>query len=352
MNAAIRAATMVARSVGIKVYGVSRGYRGLIAGQFSELQPHDVRELFREGGTMLHSTRCLQFHDVQARHKARQQLRDAGIDGVIVIGGNGSLNGAMALGDNSEAQGQAPAVVGLPASIDNDIALTSISIGVDTAINTIVEACDKISDTARAHDRTFIVEVMGRDCGYLAMTGGVASGANLVLFPEANRSPQDVVEAAVKTVLSNRGPDNKMGGTLIIKAEGVNVGTQELKSMLEVRLGEELGGEMADVECRVSVLGHMVRGGRPSAFDRLLGSRMANVAVRGLARGQCNQMVAWMPDSALAEQAGAPSPDDPYCWLVDLPFALRETANLVRGTSALARWRAAALSGLEDVFTL
>jgi 6-phosphofructokinase 1 len=352
MNAALRATTMVGTSLGIQVLGISRGYRGLLEEEISELTPDSVQSVFREGGTVLHSTRCLEFHEVAVRDRARKILRDRGVDGLVVIGGNGSLAGAMALSDPKEGGELAPKVIGVPASIDNDIGLTGMSIGVDTAMNTIVEACDKISDTASAHDRTFIVEVMGRDCGYLAMTAGIASGADLVLFPEANRPAVEVAEAAVRAVMSNRVDNKKQGSTLIIKAEGVGVATDELKKMLDERLREEMGEASSSIETRVTVLGHVVRGGRPSAFDRLLGSRLANVAVRALVAGDTRKMASWMPPVELPEEVGFRTEYDPYCWLVDLSAALVETENLLRGESPLARWRASALDGLEEVFTL
>ncbi len=352
MNASVRAAAMIALSKGITVHGISRGYRGLLEEEFVELSPDRVATIFREGGTTLHSTRCLEFHKPEVRDRARSILRKRGVDGLIVIGGNGSLAGALALSDPQEAGDMAPAVIGVPASIDNDIGLTSMSIGVDTALNTIVEACDKISDTASAHDRSFIVEVMGRDCGYLAMTAGIAAGADLVLFPESNRPAAQIVEAAVKAVMGKRRAGRSSGSTLIIKAEGVNLATDELKRRLDARLQEELGPAPLEIETRVTVLGHVVRGGRPSAFDRLLGSRLANVAVRALLAGQTRKMASWMPPVELPEEVGHRTDDDPYCWLVDLPAVLVETEHLLRGDSPLARWRASTLDGLEEVFGL
>tara|TARA_R110002073_G_scaffold320759_2_gene496334 strand:+ start:3744 stop:4895 length:1152 start_codon:yes stop_codon:yes gene_type:complete len=352
MNAAVRAATMVALSFGIRVLGIRRGYRGLLEEQFVELTGANVDEIFRDGGTMLHSTRCLEFHSVEARDRARGVLREHGIGGLIVIGGNGSLAGALALSDPQEGGELAPSVIGIPASIDNDIGLTGMSIGVDTAMNTIVEACDKISDTANAHDRTFIVEVMGRHCGYLAMTAGIASGADLVLFPEAGRPPGEIVESAVKAVLGKQDASGQVGSTLIIKAEGVEIPTDELKSRLDARLDEELGVKANTIETRVTVLGHVVRGGRPSAFDRLLGARLANVAVRALLAGATRKMAAWMPPVELPEEVAERSDFDPYCWLVDLPATLAETETLLRGDSPLARWRASAIDDLEDVFSI
>jgi 6-phosphofructokinase 1 len=351
MNAAVRAATMVGTAMGLRVLGISRGYRGLLEEEINELTPRMVDAVFREGGTMLYSTRCLEFHEVEVRHRAREILSKHSIDGLVIIGGNGSLTGALALSDPNEAKGTPPQIIGVPASIDNDIGLTGMSVGVDTAMNTIVEACDKISDTASAHDRTFIVEVMGRDCGYLAMTAGIASGADLVLFPEAHRPKEEIVESALRAVMSNR-TGHRQGSTLIIKAEGVNVPTDELKQQLDKRLVEELGKEAGDIESRVTVLGHVVRGGRPSAFDRLLGARLANIAVRALAAGQTRKMASWMPPVELPEDIGVRTDYDPYCWLVDLPAALAETENLLSGDSTLARWRASVLDGLESVFTL
>ena len=176
MNAAVRAAALISMSKGCKVLGIRRGYKGLLDDDMEELTPQRVTGILREGGTILGSARCKQFHDVSVRDSARAILAERGIEGLVVIGGNGSLTGALALTDPSETDSPI-GVVGVPASIDNDLALTGLSIGVDTAMNTIVEACDKIADTATAHDRTFIVEVMGRDCGYLAMTSAIAAGA-------------------------------------------------------------------------------------------------------------------------------------------------------------------------------
>jgi 6-phosphofructokinase 1 len=224
-----------------------------------------------------------------------------------------------------------------------------MSIGVDSAINTIVEACDKISDTARAHDRTFIVEVMGRACGYLAMTAGVASGADLVLYPEASRSDDEIVEAAVKTVVAARDPQRGLRSVLILKAEGVPLATSELKSRLDERLVVELEERAADIETRVTVLGHVVRGGRPSAFDRLLATRLGNAAVQAMSAGATRKMAAWMPPMELPEEVGVRSDSDPYCWVVDLDAALAETELLAQGASPLSRWRTGALDELDAI---
>ncbi|HEY5937917.1 MAG TPA: 6-phosphofructokinase, partial [Kofleriaceae bacterium] len=345
------------------IFGIERGYRGLLEGAIAELQPSDVAAILREGGTILGSARCKEFHERTVRDTARRVLRDRGIDGLIVIGGNGSLTGAMHLADPAE-RGDGPplSIIGIPASIDNDLGLTGLSIGVDTAMNTIVEACDKIADTATAHDRTFIVEVMGRDCGYLAMTSAIAVGADLALFPEAGKPESAIVDQIVDTVLTVRnrpvGPATLPVGrrarrVIIIKAEGVNIQVDRLKTLVDARLREKSpGADPAGIETRVTVLGHVVRGGRPSAFDRLLGSRLANVAIRALLAGQTHKMAAWMPPVALPEEIADRSPADPYCWLVDLGAVLVETENLLAGRSPLARWRAGAFDEIEDALLL
>ena len=216
-------------------------------------------------------------------------------------------------------------------------------------MNTIVEACDKIADTATAHDRTFIIEVMGRDCGYLAMTSAIAVGADLALFPEAGKTESDVVEQIIETVIAvrARAKTRRARRVIIIKAEGVSVPVERLKAAVDERLrGTE--AESAGIEIRVTVLGHVVRGGRPSAMDRLLGSRLANVAVRALVAGQSHKMAAWMPPVELPDDVAQRSPADPYCWLVDLGAVLVETEHLLSGKSPLARWRAGAFDQVED----
>lgn len=353
MNAAIRAATLVGRSLGAEIFGVERGYRGMLEGAIAPLEPRDVAQILREGGTVLGSARCKEFHERATRDAARAQLAARGIDGLIVIGGNGSLTGALALTDPDELGDQPLKVIGLPASIDNDLGLTKLSIGVDTAMNTIVEACDKIADTATAHDRTFIVEVMGRDCGYLAMTSAIAVGADLALFPEAGKREDDIVAQIVETVLAIRRGTRRARRVIIIKAEGVAIPIDRLKARVDERLRETAPeADPANIETRVTVLGHVVRGGRPSAFDRLLGSRLANAGVRALLAGMTRRMVAWMPPIELPEEVGTRSPADPYCWLVDLGAVLVETEHLLSGRSPLARWRAGAFDQIEEALLL
>lgn len=355
MNAAVRAATLVGRAGGVEILGIERGYRGLLDDAFVELGPNDVAGVLREGGTILGSARCKEFHEKPVRDRAREILARRAVDGLIVIGGNGSLAGALHLADPAEiGSGRPLKIIGVPASIDNDLALTGFSIGVDTAMNTIVEACDKIADTATAHDRTFIVEVMGRDCGYLAMTSAIAVGADLALFPEAGKTEDDIVNQIVEAVTTVRKRPSRRGRrVIIIKAEGVAVQVDRLKQLVDAKLhARHPDAEPASIETRVTVLGHVVRGGRPSAFDRLLGSRLGNVAVRSLMAGETYKMAAWMPPVELTEDIGQRSPYDPYCWLVDIKAVLAATDDLLKGRSSLARWRAGAFNDIEDALLL
>ncbi len=327
MNAAIRATALVGRGLGLDVLGIERGYRGLLDDSFTELGANDVAAILREGGTILGSARCKEFHERGVRDRARAILATHAIDGLIVVGGNGSLTGALHLADPTEiGSGRPLKVTGIPASIDNDLGLTGLSIGVDTAMNTIVEACDKIADTATAHDRTFIVEVMGRDCGYLAMTSAIAVGADLALFPEAGKTDQEFVDQIVDTVMAVRQrPSRRARRVIVIKAEGVAMPVDKLKAAVDAKLlARTPDGEASSIETRVTVLGHVVRGGRPSAFDRLLGSRLANVAVRALHAGLGHKMAAWMPPVELPEEVGTRSPADPCAgWSTSPPCSLR-----------------------------
>ncbi|HWM87067.1 MAG TPA: 6-phosphofructokinase, partial [Kofleriaceae bacterium] len=248
MNAAIRAAALIALSKGLEVFGVERGYRGLMEGSLVQLVAEKVTGILREGGTILGTSRCPEMLDRGVRDHARKHLAAAAIEQLLVIGGNGSLTGALALSDPEECGGQPLRVAGVPASIDNDVGLTGLAIGVDTAMNTIVEACDKIADTATSHGRTFVVEVMGRDSGYLAMTSAIASGADMVLFPEADRSEDELVESIVRTVLAVRQRSGRPKRVIAIKAEGVPVSTERLKQRVDERLRQESGTSDSEVE--------------------------------------------------------------------------------------------------------
>ena len=349
MNAAIRAATLLARDAGLDVVGIRHGYRGLVAGDVVPLDAADVAGILRDGGTILGSARCPAFLERKTRDQARRRLREAGVGALVVIGGNGSLTGAAALSDPAEAGDDPLRVVGVPASIDNDIGLTGMAIGVDTAMNTIVEACDKLSDTAAAHDRTFLVEVMGRSCGYLAMTAGLAAGADAVLVPEAGRGDDEIIDGVVHAIRRVRAREHRPKRVLVIKAEGVAIATEALKTAVDRRLAEDSGRDPETVETRVTVLGHVVRGGRPTAFDRLLASRLAVTAVRALLDGRTRVMAAWLQPSTAP---GTTTADDPYCRLVDLADVLAETERMLEGSSDLVRWRAQALARIEPLLLL
>jgi 6-phosphofructokinase 1 len=347
MNAAIRAATLLATAKGWEVFGIRHGYQGLLSNEIDRLTPGDVHGIIRDGGTVLGSARCLEFHERAGRDAARRNLAERGIQHLLVIGGNGSLTGMRALIDPTECDTPLRAI-GIPASIDNDVGHSRLAIGVDTAVNTIVDACDKISDTASAHDRTFIVEVMGRDCGYLAMASAIACAAEAVLFPESHRSEDEVVESVTRTILRARSRSGRSKRVLIIKAEGVAIGTDRLKRSVDERLAA-LGSA---IETRVTVLGHVVRGGRPSAQDRLIGSRLAGTAVAALLLGKTAKMAAWMPPPHLPKDILEPSPNDPQCGLVDIDAVLAETKAMLEGESAFVRWRKKIFAEIEDALTL
>lgn len=351
MNAAIRAATLLATAKGCEVFGVRHGYQGLLDGEIEPLGPAEVSGIIREGGTILGSARCLAFHEREGRDQARTHLAERGIEGLIVIGGNGSLTGMRAIIDPEECSTGLKAI-GIPASIDNDVGHTRLAIGVDTAINTIVDACDKISDTASAHDRTFIVEVMGRDCGYLAMTSAVAAAADAVLFPESNKTPEEIVDQLTRTILKAQKRTHRSKRVLVIKAEGVAISTDQLKQQVDARLRETHGESGPKVETRVTVLGHVVRGGRPSAQDRLVASRLANTAVAGLLRGKSAKMSAWMPPHDLPKEIAEPSPNDPQCGLVDIDAVLAETRAMLEGDSPFVQWRRRIFAEIEDALSL
>lgn len=346
MNACIRAIVRVAAAQGVRVLGVEHGYDGLVAGRFRELTKKissgalvpapEIDLIGNVGGTVLGSVRSERFLTVEGRRDAARHL--AQIDGLIVIGGNGSLAGAHAL-----ARECSTPVVGVPASIDNDIGCTSTSIGVDTALNTIIEACDKISDTARAHRRAFVVEVMGRHCGYLAMASAVTAGADAVLFREQAR-PQDAITAALAEVLRKGfAPERGKKRVLIIKAEGVEAPTSALVSSLQQAIAHDLPG----VEVRAVILGHLVRGGSPTYQDRMVAGRLGLGAFMALAQGASDVMVAWQPNS----MGGTPT-EDPSIQRFELARVMEETASLLDGSSPVTRRRVKMLETIEGALAL
>lgn len=341
MNAALRAAARVGAEMGLDVLGVEDGYTGLLDGRVRPLDLGTLDEAARRGGTVLGTARSKVFPTPEGQAKARAQVLATGVRALLVVGGNGSLAGARTLEGVPTASGAPLAVAGVPASIDNDLACTSMAIGVDTAMNTIVEAIDRLDDTASAHRRTFFIEVMGRDCGYLAMTSGIASGADAVLVPEVDRSEADRIEHVVNVISRAYAGGSARRRVLVIKAEGAKVDLQRLKATVE----ERIAARLPDVDTRITVLGHVVRGGSPSAFDRLLGARLANAAVRGLFAGETGFMAGWLGAGA----SGTPSPYDPNVVTSPIDVVLEETAKMMRGETALAQWRRRVYREVEPI---
>jgi 6-phosphofructokinase 1 len=349
MNTALRAAYKVGRALGLDVLGVEEGYKGLIEGRIKPLDGRALDDAARRGGTLIGTARSKLFMTPEGQARAKDEIVKARLAGLVVLGGNGSLTGARALDGARCHDGSSLRVVGLPASIDNDLAGTALAIGVDTAMNTIMEACDRISDTALAHQRVFIVEVMGRDCGYLAMTTGIAAGADAVLFREGGKSDDEIVEQVMRAVEAAFARPGGRRHVLVIKSEGVRFDSTKLKEAVDARMA----GSFPDVDTRVTVLGHVVRGGSPTAFDRLLASRLANAAVRALVDGQTQVMAGWAAPSGMTGGASpAPSKYDPHVTLRPLEEVLAETAKMHSGASELVRWRVRALSEAEPVLYL
>jgi 6-phosphofructokinase 1 len=257
---------------------------------------------------------------------------------VVVIGGNGSLTGCHLLAAETGLH-----VMGIPASIDNDIGCTSTAIGVDTALNTIVDACDRISDTARAHRRVFVVEVMGRHCGYLAMASAVAVGADAVMFREQDRSVEAVADAAADVVRQALTGEREQRRVLILLSEGVGLNAGELVGFLQDRLGDDQAG----VEIRGIVLGHLVRGGSPSFQDRMIAGRFGLSAVEALLSGHTDEMVAWQ-----SNLGGGAKTSDPAIERFSLEKMVTETASLLDGSSPITQRRVRQMKAIEGVLAL
>lgn len=327
MNAAIGSLVKVAIARNHDILGVRDGLSGLMEGWFKPLSRADVEGISRLGGTILGSARAKQFYEESGRDRARAQLAEAGVEGLVVIGGNGSLTGAHKLGEKGPCR-----VIGLPASIDNDIGHTLTAIGVDTAINTIVEACDRITDTATAHRRAFIVEVMGRDSGFLAMRAGLAGEADAILYGESGRSAEDIIAHVRAVIRRSFAPDRNKRRVLIVKAEGVAIPTSELVARLSEHVEEDAPG----VEIRETVLGHVVRGGRPSQADRVVAQRLAFGAVLALETGAHDVMMGWEVPGG----HGTPTRDS-RVRMVPIADVLDETRRLIDGTSPVTQARIA-----------
>jgi 6-phosphofructokinase 1 len=265
MNAAIRAVTRTAMDRGWEVFGVRRGYAGLIVGDFSRLTDRDVGGIIQRGGTLLGTARCEEFKTEAGRAAALRHLERSEITGLVVIGGNGSQTGAFKLGDMGFP------VIGIGSTIDNDLYGTEISIGVDTALNIALESIDRLKVTASSHHRAFLVEVMGRNCGYLALMTAIAGGAEVVIIPEVETDPEAV--AAGLRAAYGRGKPH----AIAVVAEGARYDAPALKQYFDDH-HERLGFEL-----RVTTLGHVQRGGTPGVFDRLLGTRLGAAATEQLA---------------------------------------------------------------------
>ncbi|NEZ46738.1 6-phosphofructokinase [Clostridium niameyense] len=269
MNAAIRAVVRTGLDKGLRVMGIQRGYNGLINGEIIQMDRNSVSDIIQRGGTILRTARCEEFKTEQGRKKAVSILKAFGIDGLVVIGGDGSFHGAQLLsklGINT---------IGLPGTIDNDLAYTDFTIGFDTAINTVLDAINKLRDTSTSHERVSVVEVMGRNCGDIALYTGVAGGAESIIIPEKDYNPDELC----KTIL-----EGKLRGkmhNLILLAEGVG-GANELAKYVE---------EVTGIETRATILGHIQRGGSPTCMDRVLASRMAYNAVELLMEGKSSRVV-------------------------------------------------------------
>jgi 6-phosphofructokinase 1 len=267
MNAAIRAVTRTAISKGAEVYGVHLGYQGLIDGIMTPMGARDVAGIIQRGGTMLGSARCLEFKTPQGQREAIRNLNQHGIEGVVVIGGNGSQTGANALAQ------QGYPVVGVASTIDNDLYGSDITIGVDTALNIVLEAIDRLKITASSHQRAFLIEVMGRECGYLALMAGIAGGAETIVIPEYEVEPEYV--AADIANAYEKGKQH----AIIVVAEGAKNNAQKLEAYFAEHK-ERLGFSI-----RSTILGHVQRGGTPSASDRILASRLGSEAATALLSG-------------------------------------------------------------------
>jgi len=282
MNPAIRGVVRMATALGVEVMGIERGYRGLMEGEFHPLRIRDIGGILGRGGTLLQSARTEEFKTEAGRRDALHHLNKADIDGLIIIGGDGTHHGAFAL-----AQMNYP-VVTIPSTIDNDLCYTDITLGVDTVLNTVLDAIDKIRDTASSHQRAFLVETMGRNSGYLALMAGIAGGAEVILIPEAPMTLEQIVEA-IQAQYALGKPHS-----LIVVAEGYKPGTMAVYEYLRER-EKELGFTV-----RMTILGHIQRGGHPTAFERILATRFAVAAVEHLVAGKHGVMVGLIDDKIQA----------------------------------------------------
>lgn len=273
MNAAVRAVVRTGKSLGYEILAIRLGYKGLMDSDCKKVTSGDVSNLIQRGGTVLKSARCEEFKTKKGRKIAADAMKKLGIDALITIGGDGTFQGAALL-----AKEHGLNVIGIPATIDNDLVGTDETIGYDTALNTAMEAIDKIRDTADAHDRLFLVEVMGRDAGFIALETGIASGAELILLPESLTDIREVKKSLNGILKEQR------RSSLVVVAEGDETGGA-------LKLSDELKEDFSKYEMRVCILGHTQRGGNPTARDRVLASRLGSAAVRVLDEGHSEVMV-------------------------------------------------------------
>lgn len=279
MNAAIRSVVRTCAYHNIGCVGIYRGYQGMIEGDFKEMDARSVNNIINKGGTILKSARSEEFRTAEGRQSAYNNLVDAKIDALVIIGGDGSFTGAEFFSKEFKFP-----VIGIPGTIDNDIFGTTHTLGYDTALNTVVEVIDKIRDTASSHNRLFFVEVMGRDAGHIALNAGIGAGAEEILIPEEDLGLDRLLDSLKKSKASGK------SSSIVVIAEGDKIGKNvfELKDYVESNLPE--------YDVRVSVLGHMQRGGAPSCFDRVLASRLGVKAVESLLEGKSNYMVGILGD--------------------------------------------------------
>lgn len=274
MNAAIRAVVRACAFNQLECVGVFRGLQGLIEGDFKEMGPRSVKNIINRGGTILKSARSKEFRTPEGRAKAYEQLQKAGVDALVVIGGDGTFTGASVFMSEYDIP-----IVGLPGTIDNDINGTDYTIGYDTALNTVVEAIDKIRDTANSHNRLFLIEVMGRDAGDIALNAGIGAGAEEILIPEQNLGRERLVNSLKRSKKSGK------SSSIVVVAEGDQSG----KNIFE--LAEYVRENLDDYEVKVTVLGHIQRGGSPSCYDRVLASRLGVGAIDALLKGERGVMI-------------------------------------------------------------
>jgi 6-phosphofructokinase 1 len=279
MNAAIRAVTRAAIYNGLEVKGIYRGYRGLLTNEIVPFKTNNVSNIIQQGGTILKTARCLEFREPEGRQKAHETILKENIDALVVIGGDGSLTGARIF-----AQEYNFPIVGLPGTIDNDLFGTDTTIGYDTALNTIMEAVDKIRDTATSHERLFFIEVMGRDAGFLALNGAIASGAEAAIIPEIF-TEVDQLEELIKN-----GFRKSKNSSIVLVAESEITGGA-------IGMAERVKKEYPEYDVRVTILGHLQRGGSPTATDRILASRMGAAAIDALMEDQRNVMIGIQNDN-------------------------------------------------------